>query len=407
MHHLRTTFLRLRPLTGAQAAQRLSQPRLSVTTAGPRRVPPSRQLNTSEPFLNGTSTNYMEEMYYAWLENPKNVHKSWDVFFRNVNAGVPPGAAYQSPSSLLKPSQGLTGAQTLVGAQPNIEELVADHLAVQSLVRAYQVRGHHIAKLDPLEISCVDFDDAPCAIGFQNIGFNGLDESHLDKVFRLPKTTYIGGGESALPLREIIRRLEMAYCQHIGVEFMFINDVQQCHWIREKFETPGIMKFSLEEKRTLLGRMIRSTRFEEFLQKKWSSEKRFGLEGCESLIPALKTIIDISSQSGVESIIMGMPHRGRLNVLANVIRKELDQIFCQFDSKLEAADEGSGDVKYHLGMYHRWLNRVSNKYITMSLMANPSHLEAVDPGGAGQDESGAVLQRRRRGQEGKLSQAQV
>ncbi|XP_070780256.1 2-oxoglutarate dehydrogenase complex component E1 isoform X4 [Enoplosus armatus] len=171
----------------------------------------------------------------------------------------------------------------------------------------------------------------------------------------------------------------MAYCQHIGVEFMFINDVEQCQWIRQKFETPGIMQFSLEEKRTLLARMIRSTRFEEFLQRKWSSEKRFGLEGCESLIPALKTIIDESSQSGVESVIMGMPHRGRLNVLANVIRKELDQIFCQFDSKLEAADEGSGDVKYHLGMCHKRVNRVSDRYITMSLVANPSHLEAVDP----------------------------
>ena len=149
----------------------------------------------------------------------------------------------------------------------------------------------------------------------------------------------------------------MAYCKHIGVEFMFINDVEQCQWIRQKFEMPGIMQFSPEEKRTLLARMIRSTRsvwfftflskslgkqmggrvflflyggldvlshnvkqkhhhllhrFEEFLQRKWSSEKRFGLEGCESLIPALKTIIDKSSQSGVESVIMGMPHRYRL-----------------------------------------------------------------------------------------------
>ncbi|MEQ2184749.1 hypothetical protein GOODEAATRI_011321 [Goodea atripinnis] len=162
--------------------------------------------------------------------------------------------------------------------------------------------------------------------------------------------------------------------------------MEQCQWIRQKFETPGIMQFSLEEKRTLLGRMIRSTRFEEFLQRKWSSEKRFGLEGCESLIPALKTIIDKSSQCGVESVILGMPHRGRLNVLANVIRKDLDQIFCQFDSKLEAADEvrttkyfGSGDVKYHLGMYHKRMNRVSDRYISLSLMANPSHLEAVDP----------------------------
>ncbi|CAB1318883.1 unnamed protein product [Coregonus sp. 'balchen'] len=152
-------------------------------------------------------------------------------------------------------------------------------------------------------------------------GFYGLDESDLDKVFRLPTTTFIGGSESALPLREIISRLEMAYCQSIGVEFMFINDMEQCQWIRQRFERPGVMQF------------------EEFLQRKWSSEKRFGLEGCESLIPALKTIIDKSSMNGVESIIMGMPHRGRLNVLANVIRKELDQIFCQFDSKLEAADE--------------------------------------------------------------------
>uniref|UniRef100_A0A671YPL2 2-oxoglutarate dehydrogenase complex component E1 n=1 Tax=Sparus aurata TaxID=8175 RepID=A0A671YPL2_SPAAU len=377
MHRLRTTVARLRPLTAAQTAQTLAQPRLLAIEGGLRTFQPVRRQNTSvaaEPFLNGTSSNYVEEMYYAWLENPRNVHKSWDIFFRNANAGAPPGAAYQSPPPLNGTSQGLASFQTLVGAQPNVEKLVEDHLAVQSLIRAYQVRGHHIAKLDPLNISCVDFDDAPCTVGFY-----GLAESDLDKVFRLPTTTFIGGNEGALPLREIIRRLEMAYCQHIGVEFMFINDVEQCQWIRQKFETPGVMQFSLEEKRTLLARMIRSTRFEEFLQRKWSSEKRFGLEGCESLIPALKTIIDMSSQSGVESVIMGMSHRGRLNVLANVIRKELEQIFCQFDSKLEAADEGSGDVKYHLGMYHKRMNRVSDKLITLSLVANPSHLEAVDP----------------------------
>ncbi|GCB80336.1 hypothetical protein scyTo_0018078, partial [Scyliorhinus torazame] len=215
--------------------------------------------------------------------------------------------------------------------------------------------------------------------GHNCAAFYGLDESDLDKVFHLPTTTFIGGNETALPLREIIRRMEMSYCQHIGVEFMFINDLEQCQWIRQKFETPSAMQFTSEEKRTLLARLVRSTRFEEFLQRKWSSEKRFGLEGCEVLIPALKTIIDKSSQNGVDNVIMGMPHRGRLNVLANVIRKELEQIFCQFDSKLEAADEGTGDVKYHLGMYHRRINRVSDRNITLSLVANPSHLEAVDP----------------------------
>ncbi|XP_049645580.1 2-oxoglutarate dehydrogenase complex component E1 isoform X1 [Suncus etruscus] len=387
MFHLRTCATKLRPLTASQTVKTLAQKGL----AAPRTFWQIRCYSApvaAEPFLSGTSSNYVEEMYYAWLENPKSVHKSWDIFFRNTNAGAPPGTAYQSPLPLSP-----TSLSSLVGAQPSVDKLVEDHLAVQSLIRAYQVRGHHIAKLDPLGISCVNFDDAPVTVS-SNVdlavfkerlrmltvgGFYGLDESDLDKVFHLPTTTFIGGQESALPLREIIRRLEMAYCQHIGVEFMFINDLEQCQWIRQKFETPGIMQFTNEEKRTLLARLVRSTRFEEFLQRKWSSEKRFGLEGCEVLIPALKTIIDKSSENGVDQVIMGMPHRGRLNVLANVIRKELEQIFCQFDSKLEAADEGSGDVKYHLGMYHRRINRVTDRNITLSLVANPSHLEAADP----------------------------
>uniref|UniRef100_A0A7N9CYM5 2-oxoglutarate dehydrogenase complex component E1 n=1 Tax=Macaca fascicularis TaxID=9541 RepID=A0A7N9CYM5_MACFA len=338
MFHLRTCAAKLRPLTASQTVKTFSQNR----PAAARTFQQIRCYSApvaAEPFLSGTSSNYVEEMYCAWLENPKSVHKSWDIFFRNTNAGAPPGTAYQSPLPLSRGSlAAVAHAQSLVEAQPNVDKLVEDHLAVQSLIRAYQVRGHHIAKLDPLGISCVNFDDAPVTVS-SNVGFYGLDESDLDKVFHLPTTTFIGGQESALPLREIIRRLEMAYCQHIGVEFMFINDLEQCQWIRQKFETPGIMQFTNEEKRTLLARLVRSTRFEEFLQRKWSSEKRFGLEGCEVLIPALKTIIDKSSENGVDYVIMGMPHRGRLNVLANVIRKELEQIFCQFDSKLEAADE--------------------------------------------------------------------
>ncbi|XP_036292156.1 2-oxoglutarate dehydrogenase, mitochondrial isoform X2 [Pipistrellus kuhlii] len=393
MFHLRTCATKLRPLTASQTVKTFSQNRpAAARTFGQIRCYTAPM--AAEPFLSGTSSNYVEEMYYAWLENPKSVHKSWDIFFRNTNAGAAPGTAYQSPLALsMGALSAVARAQPLAGTQTNVDKLVEDHLAVQSLIRAYQVRGHHIAKLDPLGISCVNFDDAPVTVssnvglaGFQERlrvltvgGFYGLDESDLDKVFQLPTTTFIGGQESALPLREIIRRLENAYCQHIGVEFMFINDLEQCQWIRRKFETPGVMQFTNEEKRTLLARLVRSTRFEEFLQRKWSSEKRFGLEGCEVLIPALKTIIDKSSENGVDQVIMGMPHRGRLNVLANVIRKELEQIFCQFDSKLEAADEGSGDVKYHLGMYHRRINRVTDRNITLSLVANPSHLEAADP----------------------------
>ncbi|KAL2083570.1 hypothetical protein ACEWY4_021343 [Coilia grayii] len=329
-----------------------------------------------EPTLAACSSSYVEEMYYAWLEDHNNVHESWDVYFRNAQPSASSGEAEERRTSTLL--QGRAMSQTPSMAQ----KVVEDHLAVHTLIRAYQVRGHHSAQLDPLGILEADLDSfvpSDLISTIDNLGIYGLEESDLDKTFQLPSTTFIGGNETTLPLHEIIRRLETAYCGHIGVEFMFINNVEQCQWIRQRFETPGVMQFTNAEKRTLLARLVRSTRFEDFLARKWSSEKRFGLEGCEVLIPALKMIIDKSSEAGIATIIMGMPHRGRLNVLANVVRKDLDQIFCQFDPKLEAADEGSGDVKYHLGMYHERINRETDKDITLSLMANPSHLEAVDP----------------------------
>ncbi|XP_062926486.1 2-oxoglutarate dehydrogenase-like, mitochondrial isoform X1 [Mobula hypostoma] len=332
---------------------------------------------TSESSLNGSNSNYLEEMFDAWLENPKSVHKSWDAYFQNSNMIVS-----GTLSDSLSPKGSLQSHQGRMAASSKVEKLIEDHLAVQSLIRAYQIRGHHVAQLDPLGILDADLDSCvpiDLITSLDKLGFYGLHESDLDKVFRLPTTTFIGGNEQSVSLREIIRRLEETYCRHIGLEFMFINDVEQCQWIRQKFETPNILQFTNKEKRRLLARLIRSTRFEEFLARKWSSEKRFGVEGCEVLIPALKTIIDMSISMGVDNVIMGMPHRGRLNVLANVIRKDLEQIFCQFDPKLEASEEGSGDVKYHLGVYQERVNRTTNKHIAMSLVANPSHLEAVNP----------------------------
>ena len=206
--------------------------------------------------------------------------------------------------------------------------------------------------------------------------------------------------EKALPLREIISRLEKVYCGSIGAEFMHIHNLDQVkrlsiyklrpvdltinvassqvNWIRERLETPGALELTADEKRMLLARISRAAGFEGFLKKKFQSEKRFGLEGVEMMIPAMKAIIDESTKLGVESVVMGMPHRGRLNVLANVCRKPLDQILTQF-AGLEAADEGSGDVKYHLGTYIERLNRATNKNIRLAVVANPSHLEAVNP----------------------------
>ena len=200
----------------------------------------------------------------------------------------------------------------------------------------------------------------------------------METVFQLPKTTFIGGKETALPLKEIIARLENVYCRSIGAEYMHINNLDQINWIRQKLETPGALNLPNDDKRRVLARLSRSIGFEAFLAKKWTAEKRFGLEGVEMLIPCMKQVIDRSTEYGVESVVMGMPHRGRLNVLANVCRKPLEHILTQFHG-LEVADEGSGDVKYHLGTYVERLNRVTNKNIRLAVIANPSHLEAVNP----------------------------
>ncbi|XP_076168173.1 oxoglutarate dehydrogenase Nc73EF isoform X1 [Ptiloglossa arizonensis] len=347
---------------------------------------PIRKYNSrvaTEPFLNGSSSSYVEEMYNAWLQDPHSVHVSWDSFFRSSTAGAAPGLAYQAPPSLA-PSHNQVPLGALLplggGSQlsqiPINEKIIDDHLAVQAIIRSYQIRGHHIAKLDPLGINSADLDDRhPQELLYNHYSF---EESDMDRIFKLPSTTFIGGKEKSLPLREILKRLESAYCGHIGVEFMFINSLEQCNWIRQKMESPGIMEMTNDERRLILARLTRATGFEAFLARKWSSEKRFGLEGCEILIPAMKQVIDKSTELGVESIVMGMPHRGRLNVLANVCRKPLSQIFTQF-AALEAADDGSGDVKYHLGTYIERLNRVTNKNIRLAVVANPSHLEAVDP----------------------------
>ncbi|XP_066940609.1 2-oxoglutarate dehydrogenase complex component E1 isoform X8 [Macrobrachium rosenbergii] len=355
---------------------------LGVGARGKASAPPPPTALAAEPFLNGSSSNYVEEMYTAWLQDPKSVHQSWDTFFRNATRGAQPGQAYTSPPTLAEPTPHHVPLSALapISAGPPAAALsqktIDDHLAVQGIIRAYQIRGHSIANLDPLGINTPDPKNKRSLV-VRNY-MDQFQEADLDRSFTLPMSTFIGGNEKTLTLREIIKRLEDTYCRSIGVEFMFINSLEQCNWIRQKFETPGVMHMEPQEKRLLLARLTRSHGFEAFLARKFSSEKRFGLEGCEILIPAMKQVIDRSTSLGVESFVMGMPHRGRLNVLSNVCRKPLEHIFTQFIG-LDTGDEGSGDVKYHLGTYQERLNRVTNKNIRLAIVANPSHLEACNP----------------------------
>jgi len=340
--------------------------------------PPPAEAAAQESFLTGTSSSYVEDMYEAWCYDPKSVHASWDAYFR--------GGAYQAAPtlgsgtisnevSLASMLPGLVGQGSALGATGAPSSQIIDaHLAVQGTIRSYQVRGHLAANIDPLGLNNMEKDAAKKMI----IRSVTVDEKDLDTVFQLPKTTYIGGKEKSLPLREIIGRLENVYCGSIGAEYMHINNLDQINWIRERLETPGALKLDENLKKKLLARISRSIGFENFLAKKWTAEKRFGLEGVEMLIPCMKQVIDKSTTLGVECVVMGMPHRGRLNVLANVCRKPLEQILTQF-AGLEAADEGSGDVKYHLGTYVERMNRATNKNIRLCVVANPSHLEAVNP----------------------------
>merc|ERR1719384_1002409 len=319
-------------------------------------------------------------MYEAWAHDPSSVHASWDAYFR--------GGAYQAPPSLgntTNPNEislaSLGGALPGMGGGAPSAEIIDAHLAVQGTIRSYQVRGHLAAQIDPLGLNNMEREKAKKMI-IRSVTVDQKEEFHpkdMETVFQLPKTTFIGGKETALPLKEIIARLENVYCRSIGAEYMHINNLDQINWIRQRLETPGAMELNSTEKRLLLARISRSVGFEGFLAKKWASEKRFGLEGVDMLIPCMKQVIDRSTELGVECVVMGMPHRGRLNVLANVCRKPLEHLLTQFNAGLEAADEGSGDVKYHLGTYIERLNRATNKNVRLSVVANPSHLEAVDP----------------------------
>lgn len=380
--------------------QALKNTRLITTTSK------LAQEQSSDSFLNGSSTTYIEEMHLAWQQDPTSVHKSWDIYFRTNATSPPPPTLGQKPSANSVSSVDLNRILNLLenlpanaGAASNdnvylssqsssdsTEKLIEDHLKLYALIRSYQVRGHKNAKLDPLELH-KSLDVTKEHVLDLEPEYYRFTESDMNRVFKLPLTTFIGGDKSSLSLREILEQLKRTYCKSIGIEFMFINNLEKCNWIRQQFEPPTAGILNKEEKQRTLKRLIRATRFEEFLAKKWSSEKRFGLEGCEVLIPAMKSVIDESSAFGVDTVVMGMPHRGRLNVLANVTRKPLEEIFCEFDSKIVSNEGESGDVKYHLGTFTERINRVTNTKIKMVVVANPSHLEAVNPLVAGKVKS--------------------
>ncbi|KAG9453077.1 hypothetical protein H6P81_005981 [Aristolochia fimbriata] len=328
------------------------KPKAQAATAPvPCPVPLSR---LTDNFLDGTSSVYLEELQRAWEQNPNSVDESWDNFFRNFV-----GQAATSP--------GISG------------QTIQESMRLLMLVRAYQVNGHMKAKLDPLGL---EQREIPHDLHPSHYGFT---EADLDREFFLgvwSMSGFLSENRPVQTLRSILNRLEQAYCGSVGYEYMHIPDREKCNWLRDKIETVNPLKYSPDRQMVILDRLAWSTLFENFLATRWTTAKRFGLEGAETLIPGMKEMFDRAADLGVESIVIGMPHRGRLNVLGNVVRKPLRQIFSEFSGGIKPADEelytGTGDVKYHLGTSYDRPTR-GGKRIHLSLVANPSHLEAVDP----------------------------
>lgn len=339
----------------------------------------------------GFNQGFVEEIYAQYLENPASVDIGWRRFFESQNGAAQAKAVPLSPPKIAPresssedapppsgpvPPEGLSldavYADTLAAGDHSREILEeASHKArVFHLMNAYRVFGHLSAHLNPL-------GGPPPQLPQLQIEEFGLSAADLDKPF---PTTGLGGAPPVMTLREIRTQLEETYARSIGVEFTFIEDAEQRRWLQEQMEaTHNRMKLNAEIQLRILSKLSEAEVFEQFIHKSYEAgTKRFSLEGGESLIPLLDLMIERAGEHQVDEIVLGMAHRGRLNVLANIMGKSLRDIFAAFEDKDPEANLGGGDVKYHLG-YSTERKTASGQEIHITLTFNPSHLEFVNP----------------------------
>ena len=239
------------------------------------------------------------------------------------------------------------------------------------LIAAYRNRGHLMADIDPLRLDKTRFRSHPDL----DVLTHGLTLWDLDRVFKVDGFA----GAEYKKLRDVLSVLRDAYCRHVGVEYTHILEPEQQRWIQERVEVKHD-KPTVAEQKYILSKLNAAEAFETFLQTKYVGQKRFSLEGAESVIPMMDAVLDQAAEHGLDEVVIGMPHRGRLNVLANIVGKPASQIFSEFEGNLNPSQaHGSGDVKYHLGATGNYLQMFGDNDIDVSLVANPSHLEAVDP----------------------------
>ena len=310
-------------------------------------------------FLNAAHTEFFAQLYDQYLVNPDAVEPSWRAFFQGFDFGM---ATYNEENA---------GQQLVNYAVQSIDNGEASlklqkEFNVLKLIDGYRSRGHLFTKTNPVR----ERRNYTPTLAIENFG---LSPSDLEIVFDAARIL----GHKPATLKEIITHLENVYCQSIGVEFMYIRKPEVVQWIQDKLNiNDNLPNFAVAQKKIILEKLNEAVSFENFLHTKYVGQKRFSLEGGESIIPALDALIEAAAEKGVEHFVMGMAHRGRLNILANIFHKPVQDIFSEFDGKDYDKEYFDGDVKYHLGLTSEKTTR-SGKKININLAPNPSHLETV------------------------------
>ncbi|MDB2697052.1 2-oxoglutarate dehydrogenase E1 component [Alphaproteobacteria bacterium] len=337
--------------------------------------------NIDQSFLSGANATFINDLHKEWKANPNSVPKEWDLWFKNNGDDVilddgPSWAkknsqvigAIDTVASVRAVARGIAGKGDL--SATDLRAATTDSIRAIMLIRAFRINGHLLAKLDPLNLQEGDVHPElnPKTYGFKD---NDWDRPiFIDNVL---------GMESAT-LRQIMEIVKETYCGSIGIEFMHVQDPAQKAWIQERIESiRNTTEFTKRGKKAIYERLVGAETFEQFLHKKYAGTKRFGLDGSESVVPAIEQILKRGSQLGMKEVVIAMAHRGRLNLLYNILNKPFRAIISEFLGNQANPEEagGSGDVKYHMGASAD--REFDGNNVHLSLQPNPSHLEVVAP----------------------------
>lgn len=299
----------------------------------------------ADTYLSNAEIGYIDALYQSYRLDPDSVDFGWRKFFEGFELGMQKQGGEFAPS-----------------------EDVLKEINVLNLIKGYRTRGHLFTHTNPVR----ERRKYTPTLSLENFG---LSPSDLDTVFNAGVEVGLGPAT----LRNIINLLEDTYCQSIGAEFVYIRTPEKIEWLQKRMEgSRNMPQFQIDEKRRILEKLNQAVVFENFLHTKFVGQKRFSLEGAETVIPALDAVIHYGAEKGVEQFVLGMAHRGRLNVLANILGKKYDDIFKEFEGKAYQEALFEGDVKYHLG-YSSETTTKTGKKVSLTLSPNPSHLEAVNP----------------------------